>query len=45
VRQVLRHIGVEQADSVAVQQPVWRPLSGPERDVWAERFREEVERS
>lgn len=45
VRDVLRHIGVERADAVAVQEPVWRPLSGPERDVWAERFREEVGRS
>ena len=44
VRRVLRYIGVEEADTVPVPEPVWRPLSGAERDVWAERFREELER-
>ena len=45
VRRVLRHIGVEEADTIPVPEPVWRPLSGPERDLWAKRFREESERA
>lgn len=45
VRRVLRHIGVEEADTVPVPEPVWRPLSGPERDLWAKRFRDEIEQS
>ena len=45
VRAVLRHIGVEEAETIPVPKPVWRPLSGPERDAWAKRFREEMERS
>ena len=45
VRRVLRHIGVEEAGTVPVPEPVWRPLSGPERDLWAKRFREEDERA
>ena len=45
VRRVLRHIGVEEADTVPVPEPVWRPLSGPERDLWTKRFRDEIEQS